>query len=432
MRSVFLVFLIVGGWAMGGFETGIDSVLKAAKKDKRPILISFYGIWCPPCNEMEETVFETTSFHKKAKAFHLLKVDADSPKSWGIKDKYKVGGYPTVIFTNANGEEIYRFVGYRSPAEVSRAMDLVLSAKGKDVSKACDSTSEDDLWRCGLICAERKQHDCATTAFTKLETKLKPGSFRYFEARTYFVEHAGNSELKRLGYEKLLAEAPTYPKALQWAMDYLDLFDTTVTEPAPKKELLEKVLAAVPQMRSDSRTEELGIPLTDILQAQATILAKLGRPEESKAVWAESATLLGKLASEFKSARGYTLERISCLREAGQEEAALKLANEYRTKYPEEFTFHFAAASLLKSVKKYNDAIPIAKRAYEVSYGDNRIRSATLLVDLFATVPDKESARKYFEEVTSYIKPDASLEVRTHRYLKKLKEAWAAIGTKVG
>jgi hypothetical protein len=67
--------------------------------------------------------------------------------------------------------------------------------------------------------------------------------------------------------------------------------------------------------------------------------------------------------------------------------------------------------------------MPIAKKAYEMSYGDNRIRAATLLVNLYATVPDKEAAKKVYDEVTKEIRPDADLDIRTHRYLKQLGEA---------
>ena len=122
--------------------------------------------------------------------------------------------------------------------------------------------------------------------------------------------------------------------------------------------------------------------------------------------------------------RGFTLERISSLESAGETDAALKLANEYRQKFPDEFTFHYRAGLILERAKKYNEAFPITRRAFEVSYGDNRIRVAILLINLLATVPDKAGAQKTYEEVTREYQPDASLDVRTHRYLKELEEAW--------
>ena len=223
-----------------------------------------------------------------------------------------------------------------------------------------------------------------------------------------------------------MTEFADSPQALLWASDYLGGFGPE-SHAVAKKALLEKVLSHFPTMLADPRREELGISPTDLLQMKADLLEKLGKEAEAKAAWKEAAEALEKAAAGISSGspeRGFTIERISSLESAGETDAALKLANEYRQKYPDEFTFHFKAASILNQQKKYNDAIPMARRAYEVSYGDNRIRVAILLINLLATVPDRASAQKAYEEVTREYKPEASLDVRTHRYLKQLDEAW--------
>src|ERR1700735_70587 len=86
------------------FQTDSDKTFSKARKEGKPVLIDFFGIWCPPCNELDETVFETPSFLEKAKAFELLKIDADKESSWKLKNKFKIGGYPTVVFTNSEGD----------------------------------------------------------------------------------------------------------------------------------------------------------------------------------------------------------------------------------------------------------------------------------------------------------------------------------------
>lgn len=430
---VFLLFLLLGRMilAADSFSSDLDQSFATSKKTGKPLLISFYGIWCPPCNELEETVFETPAFHSKAKAFQLLKVDADATASWKVKDRYKVGGYPTVVFATASGKEIYRVVGYRTPKEFLGVMDMVLAAKGEDLEKSCKSQSADSLWRCALVCTERKDAPCAEAAYRKLETKLKPGSVRYQLARAYFVENAPNPDLKRDGYERLLDEFCDSPAALTWAVDYLGLFDTP-EKGAPKKALLEKILAHYSKMAADPRCEELGLAPTDLIEARAEILDKLGKSDEAKLVWKEAALALQQAAVATpgeRPERGYTLEEIECLENAGETDAALKIAGEYRKKYPDEFTFHFVTAGILYRSKKFNDAIPIARKAYELSYGDNKIRAAVLLMDLFATIPDPSGAKQVYDAVKFEYKPDAKLEVRTHRYLKKLDEEWGKLSS---
>jgi thioredoxin-related protein len=433
MKSILLLgltFCFSLQAATSAFFTNADRAFKEAKRKKAPVLISFYGIWCPPCNQLEETVFESTNFLEKAKSFVLLKLDADAKESWKWKDKYKVGGYPTVVFTTAKGEELYRVVGYRSPAEFLRIMSLVADAKDKDLSTACKSQKEDDLWRCAVICQERKDKPCAEAAYAKLEKTLKPGSPRYLEARTFAVESSATEDLKRTGYEALMAQYPGSPKAAFWAYSYTEMFEEG-GKLEPKKEILQKVVDNVDGMMTHADRDELGVTKTDLLQIKAMVLAKLGKREEAIAAWAAAAKEFTALAAQLPKgshARGFTIERISCLEEAGDLEGALALANEYRKIFPEEFTFHYQAAGLLNRAKRMAEAIPLAKKAYDASYGDNRIRAATLLVKLYASVPDKKEAQVVYNAVKKEIHPDAKLEIRTHRYLQALDKAMLAFG----
>jgi thiol-disulfide isomerase/thioredoxin len=408
------------------FETNIDKSLKAAKLNKKPVLIDFYGIWCPPCNELDETVFETSAFLQKAKGFNLLKVDADKTESWNLKHKYKIGGYPTLLFTDSQGEELYRIVGYRSLSEITRVMDMVQKAKGKNFAKACSSNDPEDLWRCITICGERKDSSCVDKTMKTLEPKLTKGSPRYLLAWTYALDYSQNEDLKRDGYERMMNEYPQSIIALAWATEYLKLFEKN-KKLTPKKELIEKVLT---QAKVEGDPTELGFTVTDVPQVKATLLEELGKKEEAKKYWKESAVELGKLAKSLPTgvtARGFALEQISSLESAGESEAALSLANEYRLKYPNEFTFNYIVATLLNSQKKYNEALPIAQLAFDHSYGDNKIRSAILLVKLHGVNSNKEAAKKVYESVTQEIKPDEKMEVRTHRYLKKLAETFKTI-----
>lgn len=427
MKGILLMwaglFTVVG---MGTFSSNSTQVFSVAKQFKKPILIYFYGIWCPPCNELKETVFEDPQFINLSAKFELLQVDADSPKSWVLKDRYKVGGYPTIVFTDFEGKEIYRVVGYRTPPEFIRILELAVKARSGNWEEACRSENVDDLWRCALICSERKENACATAAYKKLEGKLPTGSPRYLMARGYSVESSATPDLKRDGYERLLQEFPKSPIALLWSVQYLSLFEDIV-DPKPKKNLVEAVLNHYPAVLKDPSRDELGIPVTDMAQMRAEILQKLGKVERAKVAWNEACQILADhLAGLPKNSprRGFTIERIFCLESAGRFDEALKLALEYRQKFPEEFTFHYIAASLLDRAKRANEALPAAKRAYEHSYGDNKIRAATLLVRLYKTAGNKELAEKIYLAVKKEIQPDATLNVRTHRYLKQLDASY--------
>ncbi len=407
------------------FSSDIDKTFKEAKKEKKPIIIDFYGIWCPPCNELDAIVFESRGFLEKSKAFKLLKVDAEKESSWKLKDRYQVGGYPTIVFTDSNGKESYRITGFRAEKEFLRVMNLVLTSKSKDFKKACAGRSEDDLWSCATVCSERKDVACTNKALLQLKPLLKPGTAKYDLAETYSAENSATEDLKYLAYEQLLTKSPDSPQALLWANTYWEL--ASGVKQKAKKELIEKMLQNYANFQKDSRNEELGLSETDRAQMRAELLGKIGKEEESKAAWKEAAVLLESKAKELGTAhpeRGFTIERISALEASGESEKALQLATDYREKFPVEFTFHYKAASLLKGQKKFNEALVPAKKAYSIAYGDNKIRVATLLIQLYTTIPDKKAAQGVYEEIKKNIKPSDKLQVRTHNYLKKMDQAY--------
>jgi thioredoxin-related protein len=412
--------------------TDVEDAFKDAKKKNRPILIDFYGIWCPPCNQMDETVFSTPTFFQKSRSFTPLKVDADAKTSWQLKDKYHVGGYPTYIFANAQGEEIYRIVGSRPPESFYQIMDMVAGMKPRGFKQACKSKDVEDLWRCALICGERKDQKCAEAAYAKLESKLDKASIRYQMARGYAAENAPTDDLKRRGYESLIADYPQSPFLLMWGTQYVDSFDAESPQ-KPKKEVIEKALQGYPGVLSSPDKAAAGVTDTDQMQMRAYLLTKLEKKEEATRAWAEACEKLDQLGKALPAGitpRGFVSERIYCLESAGQSKEALDLANEYRALYPNEFTYHYAAASLLDKAKRYNEAMPVAQRAFDSGYGDNRIRAAILLIDIYATVPNQAAAQEIYERVKKDQAPDAKLDIRTHSYLKKLDTAWQKFAKK--
>jgi len=408
----------------GKFFTDEKAAFAEAKRTKKFLLIDFFGIWCPPCNQLDETVFQTPTFMQKAEKFVLLKVDADDEKSWALKARYKVGGYPTIIFADWKGGEIYQFAGYKPPEAFFTIMDSVVQSKGKSLAKSCASNDVDSLWRCAQVCAEKKDNACADKAYQKLSAKLDPKSIRAQIAATHLVQASPNFDMKRDGYERLLGKFPQSPLALIWSLEYLNLTNEDKNF-KPKKELAEAAVKEYPAMATSPDREAAGFTPTDLAQIRAELLSELGKEDEAKAAWAEAATLLEKLAATLppeNPGRGFALERIGCLEGAGKMDDAMLLAKTYASKFPKEFTFHYKIAGMLERQKKYAEALPPAQKAFEYSYGDNRVRAGILLIKLYGTVPNKAEAEKVYQQVVSSVKPDEKLDVRTHQYLKMLEE----------
>ena len=112
---------------------------------KQPVIINFWGTWCPPCRkEIPDLVRFYEEYKPKGVEIVSLAVN-DNPDAvrsyadnagmkWvmlmgddGIYQKYGgIRGVPTTIFIDRNGKETDRFVGARSYEDFKAAADRIL------------------------------------------------------------------------------------------------------------------------------------------------------------------------------------------------------------------------------------------------------------------------------------------------------------------
>jgi len=128
-----LMVLSLAVETMAGEIAWIESYadgMKAAKKEKKPTMIDFYADWCGWCKKLDKDTYTDAAIIKAAEKFVCIKVDAD--KNRELLNKSNVSGLPTIVFTDSQGKEIHRVVGYRPPAAFAEEMKKALgAAKGK-------------------------------------------------------------------------------------------------------------------------------------------------------------------------------------------------------------------------------------------------------------------------------------------------------------
>ena len=103
--------------------TDLPAALARAKREGKHVFLDFTGSdWCAPCKSLHRNVLTRKQFMDFAKD-NLVLVVLDFPKhkqqSFSLKrknealsKKYEVGGFPTVIVLNADGEIVHRESGY--------------------------------------------------------------------------------------------------------------------------------------------------------------------------------------------------------------------------------------------------------------------------------------------------------------------------------
>ena len=88
-------------------------VLAEAKRQNKPVFVDIFTTWCGPCKMMAKEAFPNAKVGEKFNAnFISYQIDAEKGEGIEVARKYAVDSYPTSLYVSANGELIYRAIGY--------------------------------------------------------------------------------------------------------------------------------------------------------------------------------------------------------------------------------------------------------------------------------------------------------------------------------
>lgn len=139
MKKISLILLVLALSALAmadgipGFHQGnVKSVFDAAKSKKQIVMVDFFTTWCGPCKLIEANIYRHESFLPYTNKMVTYKIDAEKGEGIELAKKYKVRAYPSVIFMDADGNEIERVIGY-NPDRVKYLKELDRIIEGKDV-----------------------------------------------------------------------------------------------------------------------------------------------------------------------------------------------------------------------------------------------------------------------------------------------------------
>jgi thiol-disulfide isomerase/thioredoxin/tetratricopeptide (TPR) repeat protein len=401
--------------------------LDLAKTKNKPLIIDFFGIWCPPCNMLDHEVFSSKNFKTASKDFIKLKLDADSEQSWTLKEKYKVGGYPTVIFAAPNGEELSRIVGFRPPSIFINEVKKAWASRNEPYSLLkikADGGDPVAAKRVGMIHLERREFEAAANYLSKASDARD----RYFEAAVSQLQlEAEKDSSKEEALIDLLnrsiAELPKSIGVLQRLQTLAELYENKKNKQL-EQQTLNKLLASIKTLASEpEKLIEFDYSLADLYALEAETYEKLDDDSSAKAAWQRAANEF-KRRAQTPDDRGNLLELAYCLAKAGNVKASEDIYSRLENKYPNEFTFFYNHSNVVFSIaKEAKRAEPLAERALKFSYGDNKLRAALLLAKIRASLGDKANALKLLQETLNQaIVPTTDPLNRTHRYIKSLKK----------
>lgn len=418
-----------GAAAPPGF---IDNDPKAAFARARArhalVLVDFYGIWCPPCNDLVEYAYPDPAFKAASRDWVKLALDADAQTSFALKNRWKVGGYPTLIAADAEGREIGRVVGFLSGPALAKFLDQSRTESGEPVDAVSvlvahggpDATPQRRLrvarWR-----AARGEFAAAEKLLERDDSA--PARRELLEMRRERARREGDNAAARRALNGLIQAFPADAEYADWVESLSEIDTATV------RALLTPLHASVARWSVDPTLGEQGEDPGDLFYDEASVLAALGDKSAAREEFSKAADAYAAQAarSPLKTPRAANFGRADSLMKAGRREEAKTLYVSLVKAYPTEFTFNYEYATALSDDGDFSAAYPYAVAAAHDGYGDNWLRAVRLKAELeFKLGRAAEAAQTVSRALTQAPEPKTT-NVRTFRYLAALRKLQARL-----
>ncbi|MFH1831038.1 MAG: cytochrome c biogenesis protein CcdA [Pseudomonadota bacterium] len=105
--------------------TNEEHALQFARQSRRPIILEFTALWCPPCRKLERDFFSLNRIVDLSYMMVPLRVDAtiETKEVRKLIRKYNVMSWPTVLFLNSEGKSYNDLrVNDYDPAAIEKGM----------------------------------------------------------------------------------------------------------------------------------------------------------------------------------------------------------------------------------------------------------------------------------------------------------------------
>ena len=105
-----------------------DEALQMASEEGKPIFLDISASWCGPCKRLKANTFTDPEVEKLFNTgFINVLVDGEKGEGIHLVRKYRIRGYPSLIFVDSDGKLIAQTAGYHTPEQLIEIGKQVLS-----------------------------------------------------------------------------------------------------------------------------------------------------------------------------------------------------------------------------------------------------------------------------------------------------------------
>lgn len=96
------------------WEKDLAGALVRAESENKLVMVDFYTDWCRWCQVMDDKTFSDGAVQTELKRMVVVKLDAERDGRDAAR-RYRVEGFPTILFLDGSGREVGRIPGYMPP-----------------------------------------------------------------------------------------------------------------------------------------------------------------------------------------------------------------------------------------------------------------------------------------------------------------------------